>query len=104
MVPPLFSVEQRQVMAGLVACEPHVDALEVRLRTRPEQPQPAGFGPSRVARLAQQGTLMKEQLGVVRVVVAAGTASSQCLLRLSHLPVGLGDQRVQLADDGVGGL
>src|SRR5262249_3451269 len=79
-------------------------AGKVRAFAAVQQPQPAADGGGPFAQVTQEQALLKEQLGVVRAKGPAGAAGDQGGAALAEVVVALRDQRVELADDGIGRL
>src|SRR5262249_50302548 len=81
---------------------PRIDAGEMPAPRRLQELLQARLGGGQLTVLVEQFGVQEEQLGVVGVTGAAGAAGGLGAVELAQLAVALGQQGVQLADNGVG--
>lgn len=97
-------VEDRQVVAGLLAAEAGIHAGEVGGAPRLQRSQPVRLRALRVVEIAAGQPLVEEQLDVVGVELSALHDGGEGQLLFAELPMALRDKGVQLADDGIFGV
>ena len=81
-----------------------VHAGEVGSRWRVHQLQEASPGRGPIAPIAEQLALQEEQLGVIGIACLPGPTEGERIRPLPQLAVPLGQQGIQLADNGIARL
>src|SRR5262249_3549661 len=99
--PPQPPADQRQPAPALAAAQVSRDAGEVQAVALVHQPYQGGVRAAPVSRLLADDPFEEEQLGVTGTDALALQADAQRLPDPAALEVAAGDQRVELADDGV---